>query len=142
MGSSGSVHSPPPPQTDSCRKDSNGSAPNSARFRAQDLRAPIFHKTPPEHVDPKANHKYCNDEIVKNIFKIVDEDGSGGISFDEYKKSFLAKKLTVEQARENFSKMDLDGNNIVDYDEFSKFHKNTSLDDPGIPADSIADVNG
>jgi Ca2+-binding EF-hand superfamily protein len=66
---------------------------------------------------------------MKNIFKVVDEDGSGGISFEEYKKSFLGQKFTEEQARENFAKMDLDGNNIIDYDEFSKFHQNASPED-------------
>ena len=33
-------------------------------FRAQSLRAPLFAKPPPERIDPKANHKYCNEEIT------------------------------------------------------------------------------
>ncbi len=129
MGSSGSV------QSQSGGEESSGS--NTFTFRAQDLRAPIFAKHPSEKIDFKANHKYCNEEIIKNWFKVVDADGSGDITFEEYRKSQLANNVTEEVARENFNRMDTDGNQVVDFNEFRSFHLNAGLvepDQPGAPA--------
>uniref|UniRef100_A0A7S0QB59 EF-hand domain-containing protein n=1 Tax=Cryptomonas curvata TaxID=233186 RepID=A0A7S0QB59_9CRYP len=129
MGSSGSVPSQPGGE------ESTGS--NTFTFRAQDLRAPIFAKQPSEKIDFKANHKYCNEEIIKNWFKFVDADGSGDITFEEYKKSQLAINVTEEIARENFNRMDTDGNHVVDFSEFRTFHLNAGLvapDQSGTPS--------
>ena len=121
MGSSGSVSS----------KDEtpNSGSGGSYKFKAQDLRAPIFGKNAPEKIDFKANHKYCSDEIIKSWFKIVDLDGSGDISFEEYRKSALGSQVSEEIARENFTRMDLDGNHVVDFQEFRTYHLNTGLPD-------------
>jgi hypothetical protein len=129
MGSSSSVPSQP------ASEESSGS--NTFTFRAQDLRAPIFAKHPSEKIDFKANHKYCNEEIIKSWFKVVDTDGSGDITFEEYRKSQLAHNISEEVARENFNRMDTDGNQVVDFSEFRMFHLKAGLMEPdqiGTPA--------
>ena len=91
-------------------------------FRAQDLRAPIFSKHGSKQIDSRVYHKYCNEEIIKSWFKIVDVNGSGDITFEEYRKSLLANKVTEETARQIFSSMDVDGNNLDDFQEFRSYH--------------------
>jgi hypothetical protein len=83
------------------------------------LRAPIFPKKEPEHVDPHAGSKYCNDTIAKKWFLEADTDGSGGIDFEEFKKSSIGKALTLEEAKEIFSKTDVDNDGQIDMAEFS-----------------------
>ncbi len=82
------------------------------------LRAPIIAKKAPEKVDPHANSKYCNDSIVRSWFTSADEDGSGAIDFEEFKKSTIGKTLTEEEARTIFTSADMDKDGQIDYNEF------------------------
>jgi hypothetical protein len=109
----------------------------SYKFKAKDLRAPIFGKSVPEKVDFKANRKYCSDEIVKSWFKILHSDRSGDITFEEYRKSALGSQFSDDIARENFARMDLDGNNVIDFEELKTYHEKVGLPDLDIsPADT------
>jgi Ca2+-binding EF-hand superfamily protein len=106
------------------------------------MRAPIFNKSQPAQIDPKANLKNCNEEIIHYIFRIVDQDDSGGITFAEYKKSFLARRLSEKVAREIFVQMDVDGNNIIDYDEFSQYHTSSGTLDNQTMTMPVVDMKG
>lgn len=101
----------------------------SGSFKLYSLRAPIFGKNAPEKVDLKANQKYCSDEIVKSWFKVIDVDDSGDITFEEYRKSALGSQLPEKTARENFARMDLDGNNTVNFQELKAYHEKVGLPD-------------
>ena len=100
----------------------------SRGFRAQDLRAPIFPKSHAEKPDSKCNRKYCNEEIVKNWFVTVDTDQNGDISYEELRKSEFMSSMLEEEARKLFAVVDLDGNQVVDLQEFSIYHNlNTKI---------------
>jgi hypothetical protein len=92
--------------------------------RALSLRAPIFHKSPREKCDFKANSKYCNEEIVKQIFQNLDLNGDNNISFEEFKTSPLARQMGEVRALAAFKEVDVDNNGMLDYNEFrnSKLH--------------------
>ena len=111
------------------RRSSVTSNERSGSFKLYSLRAPIFGKNAPEKVDLKANQKYCSDEIVKSWFKVIDVDGSGDITFEEYRKSALGSQLPEKTARENFARMDLDGNNTVNFQELKAYHEKVGLPD-------------
>ena len=118
-------------EEDKKREDRQTSSSASHKFRAQDLRAPIFGKHQPEKIDLKANHKYCSEEIIKSWFRTVDVDGSGDITYEEYRQSQLANNVPEEVARERFNQMDLDGNRVIDFEEFRTFHLKAGLPEPG-----------
>ena len=92
------------------------------------LRAPIISKKTPDKVDPHANSKYCNDSIVRSWFTSADEDGSGAIDFEEFKKSAIGKSLSDEEARNVFTSADMDKDGQIDYNEFV-----AALDEPKSP---------
>jgi hypothetical protein len=100
-----------------------GSAPSNhdhkhIDVRALSLRAPIFHKSARDKCDFKANSKYCNEEIVKQVFAKMDLDGDNNISFEEFKATPLAKKMGDVRALAAFKEVDVNNNGMLDYNEF------------------------
>ena len=89
-------------------------------IRALSLRAPIFHKSPREKCDMKANHKYCNEEIAKKLFMALDLDGDDQISFEEFRSSPLAKGIPEHQALSVFRAADKDNNGLLNFGEFQQ----------------------
>ena len=115
-----------------------GSAPSThdhkhLDVRALSLRAPIFHKSPREKCDKKANSKYCNDEILKQIFQGLDLDGDNKISFEEFKQSPLAKKMGEACALAAFKEVDIHNHGLLDLNQFrnSKLHQHHLGDSSG-----------
>ena len=63
--------------------------------------------------------------IAKTMFKDMDVDSSGGVSFDEFKAVF------PRTTPEGFSRLDTDGNgrlNPGEWDAFKDAHKNMGSD--------------
>ena len=97
------------------------------KFRAQDLHAPLFRKHISESVDHKANRKYCSPELIEKVaeeFKVVDTDGSGDISFEEFRASHLGKNLSEDEARKHFSAIDQNKNKKIELQEFNEYQLN------------------
>ncbi|KAE8954079.1 hypothetical protein PR003_g21288, partial [Phytophthora rubi] len=66
------------------------------------------------------------EELVEEIFRMVDADGSGTISVDEFVSIFrtLGQALDHDDVRELVYQMDRNGDGKIDLEEFSKMlHK-------------------
>lgn len=55
-------------------------------------------------------------------FKIIDDDGSRSIDFQEFKKGLhdYGVEMEIERVKELFESMDKDGSGTIDFDEFLK----------------------
>jgi hypothetical protein len=54
-----------------------------------------------------------NERRMKEGFRKLDTDKSGGLSFDEFSKGELFGKLPEEKRRQIFTRMDTDGNGEI-----------------------------
>ena len=106
---------------------------SSRRGIQHPLRAPIIPKKAPEKVDPRSGNKYCNDSIVKSWFLEADTDGSGGIDFEEFRKSAIGKGLSEAEAKEVFLSADTDRDGLINYEEFA-----SALSNPESPLANAA----
>ncbi|GMF23394.1 unnamed protein product [Phytophthora lilii] len=86
----------------------------------------------PQEITFEAFYKWCNariqesrhskEELVEEIFRMVDADGSGTISVDEFVSIFktLGQALDHDDVRELVYQMDRNGDGKIDLEEFSK----------------------
>ncbi|RLN51341.1 hypothetical protein BBP00_00009932 [Phytophthora kernoviae] len=86
----------------------------------------------PQEVTFEAFYKWCSarireslhskEELVEEIFHMVDADGSGSISVDEFVSIFktLGQALDHDDVRELVYQMDRNGDGKIDLEEFSK----------------------
>ncbi|KAG2963829.1 hypothetical protein PC120_g27471 [Phytophthora cactorum] len=90
----------------------------------------------PQEITFEAFYKWCSariqesrhskEELVEEIFRMVDADGSGTISVDEFVSIFktLGQALDHDDVRELVYQMDRNGDGKIDLEEFSKMlHK-------------------
>ena len=120
MGSAASTHTQQNPRKSIAPK-----------FHVHDLRAPAFFKRASEKFDPKANAKYCSPRILENVmfeFKKMDVDGSGDISFNEFKASKLAENMDDDLARKIFDQIDLNKDRHLELNEFQEFRTSHKSD--------------
>ncbi len=69
--------------------------------------------------------------LNKSIFDVFDLDGNGTISFDEYFIYLKTSGVSKEAAKIAFSKLDLDGDGLIDRSEFAKnLYDYYTKDDP------------
>jgi len=57
---------------------------------------------------------------LKDLFSLIDTDGDGGISKEEFEAALGAGGTNLQAADDVFGKMDLDGNDSVSMDEMSQ----------------------
>ncbi|KAL3669989.1 hypothetical protein V7S43_005360 [Phytophthora oleae] len=86
----------------------------------------------PQEITFEAFNKWCSariqesrhskEELVEEIFRMVDADGSGTISVDEFVSIFktLGQALDHDDVRELVYQMDRNGDGKIDLEEFSK----------------------
>ncbi|KAF1786151.1 EF-Hand 1, calcium-binding site [Phytophthora cactorum] len=86
----------------------------------------------PQEIAFEAFYKWCSariqesrhskEELVEEIFRMVDADGSGTISVDEFVSIFktLGQALDHDDVRELVYQMDRNGDGKIDLEEFSK----------------------
>ncbi|OWZ19318.1 hypothetical protein PHMEG_0006451 [Phytophthora megakarya] len=86
----------------------------------------------PQEITFEAFYKWCSariqesrhskEELVEEIFRMVDADGSGTISVDEFVSIFktLGQALDHDDVRELVYQMDRNGDGKIDLEEFSK----------------------
>ncbi|KAG7396556.1 hypothetical protein PHYBOEH_002121 [Phytophthora boehmeriae] len=86
----------------------------------------------PQEITFEAFYKWCSaqirdsrhskEELVEEIFHMVDADGSGSISVDEFVSIFktLGQALDHDDVRELVYQMDRNGDGKIDLEEFSK----------------------
>ncbi|KAG7382955.1 hypothetical protein PHYPSEUDO_004190 [Phytophthora pseudosyringae] len=86
----------------------------------------------PQEITFEAFYKWCSariqesrhskEELVEEIFRMVDTDGSGTISVDEFVSIFktLGQALDHDDVRELVYQMDRNGDGKIDLEEFSK----------------------
>ncbi|CAG7730794.1 unnamed protein product [Allacma fusca] len=74
----------------------------------------------------KMSEKDCMDEILK-AFKLFDKEQKGNISYDDLKKvvSELGEDLNDEEILEMITTADLDGDSVIDQNEFYMILKKT-----------------
>jgi calcium-dependent protein kinase len=70
-------------------------------------------------------HHVSSTDMVKdlrNIFKELDENGDGTLSYDEIRKGFVKfykdEKIAEKEMEEIIKKIDQDGNDCIEYEEF------------------------
>ena len=56
------------------------------------------------------------------MFGVLDTDGSGKVSFDEWHTHYSAFGITPEHARASFDAIDQDGDGQISMDEFVSYH--------------------
>ena len=56
------------------------------------------------------------------IYRIIDTDRSGTISFQEWEIHYKAVGIPVEHAKASFDAMDTDGDGVISHDEFVAYH--------------------
>ena len=73
--------------------------------------------------------------FVGRIFEILDLNGNGVVSLDEYKTFYRSWQLPEELAEEVFPKLDLNGDGVISKEEFfelaQQFHCSDDLEAPG-----------
>lgn len=70
-----------------------------------------------------------SDELIEEVFKMVDTDNSGEITVDEFIEIFkkLGQSLDHDDVRELVYQMDRDNNGTIDVEEFSKMLKKHAM---------------
>lgn len=80
---------------------------------------------------------YVNN-IVRGLFTVLDEDGNGVISQDEYINLMVSFHVSPSDARDAFKKLDSDGSGTIDEAELiqavRQFHRS---DEPGKPGNYL-----
>ncbi|NEP78791.1 MAG: hypothetical protein F6K39_11810 [Okeania sp. SIO3B3] len=91
-----------------------------------------------EHGDRRINNSdmyQTNIDLANKMFELLDINGNGIISLEEYKTIFQIWRLREELAVEIFPKLDLNGDGGITKDEFvelvRQFHGSDDPDAPG-----------
>ncbi len=63
-----------------------------------------------------------NPKVYVAMFKTVNENGDGRISFQEWVNHYKSMGIPVEHARASFDAMDSDGDGSVSEKEFCNYH--------------------
>jgi juvenile hormone diol kinase len=74
-------------------------------------------------------------DLANQMFELLDTDGNGVISLEEYKNVLQSWRVPEEIAAETFPKLDLNGDGVINKDEFvelvRQFHMSDDPDAPG-----------
>jgi Ca2+-binding EF-hand superfamily protein len=69
----------------------------------------------------KALNIYLDDKEIQTLIKLMDTDGNGEVSYNEFKavmvKSYFSRRCKNEQLEAAFKKYDIDGNGFLTVDE-------------------------
>ncbi|AOY84314.1 MAG: hypothetical protein F6K63_22160 [Moorea sp. SIO1G6] len=91
-----------------------------------------------EHGDHRINSPDMYQTVIdlaNQIFELLDLNGNGVITLEEYKTFYKSWRLPEELAPEIFPKLDLSGNGSISKDEFvelvRQFHHSDDPDAPG-----------
>ena len=91
-----------------------------------------------EHGDRRINSQQMYQtviDIANQIFELLDLNGDGTISLEEYKIIYQGWRLPSNLAEEIFPKLDLNGDGVISQDEFvelvRQFHMSNDPDAPG-----------
>lgn len=90
-----------------------------------------------EHGDRRINSPdmyQTNQDMANDVFELLDLNGDGSISLEEYKIVYRGWRIPADLAEEIFPKLDLNGDGSISKDEFvelvRQFH---TSDDPNAP---------
>ena len=67
--------------------------------------------------------KNMGDQLFLSMFKVVDADSDGKITFEEWFDYYRALGIDTDHARASFDAMDTNGDGIVSVKEFTVYHK-------------------
>lgn len=77
----------------------------------------------------KALNVYLDDKEIQTLIKLMDTDGNGEVSYNEFKdvmaKSYFPRQCKREQLEAAFKKYDIDGNGFLTVDEIQRVMDST-----------------